>query len=998
MTNLKLADTPLTLTLFGPMQVQVASSPLSSLRSRKSLWLLALLTLRQGKPVERDWLAETLWPDADQEQALASLRPALSELRKALGEESERLLAPNRHSLQFSLAGADVDVAAFDAAIAAGSIPALARAVTLYRGPLLEGCSEEWIGQERLVREQDCLRALGILTNAALTTGDEVAAVEHARRAVALDPWSDAARRSLMEALSQGGDTNAALHVYRDFLEVLRSDLKAVPDEKISTLYQRLRKEARRRAVPAAAPETTALETTAPVITGYLPHPLTDLVGREEERSEVAARLRRSRLVTLTGPGGIGKTRLALEVAAEAVSEFSDGVWLAALESLTENSQIERQIASVMGVMDTSGQPLRETLTRYLRSRRLLLVLDNCEHLLDASAQFVGHLLRECVGVRVLATSRTALGITGETVWPVPALAVPDTDHLPTGRVTLTHVLMGYESVQLFVERAQAVQKTFTLMGENALSAAHICARLGGVPLAIELAAARVKSLTVAQIASRLDDHLNLLTGGNRAASSRQQTLRATLDWSYELLTGEERLLLARLSVFAGGWSLEAAEGICFGEGIAALQVLNLLTALVEKSLVIFEAGKTGGRYRFLETVRQYAAERLMSIGTWSVGRGMHQAWFLKLTHESKLSGAEVEASLRRLGDEYDNLRTALDWCEEDELGAEAGLELANALWPFWYMRAYFSEGKHYLGRALERTKALETTSVRAQALRGMGSILYRLGEYGAASTMHEESLEIQKRLGDKNGIASSLNSLGNTYLARGDYEKAKSTFEESLNIFQQSASKSHIAWSLFCLAHTAYLSGDHSAARPLFEESLTIRRVLGDKDSIATSLLGLGDAVRVQGDHVAAGTMFEECLSIFQEMENKSGSALALLGLGGVANDRGEPDSARLFVEESLSIFQILGEKKGLADSLRELASALLALTGPQKAARLWGAAEALRQAIGVPLLPFEQEEHEQQVTQARIALGDDVFTAAWAEGRALTCEQAADYALEAA
>jgi predicted ATPase len=775
--------------------------------------------------------------------------------------------------------------------------------------------------------------------------------VECARRAVALDPWSAAARRSLMEALSQGGDTNAALQVYREFLDVLRSDPKAVPDEKISALYQRLRKEARHRAVPAAVPETTALETIALGVTGYLPHPLTDLVGREEERLEAAARLRRSRLVTLTGPGGIGKTRLAIEVAAEAAPEFANGVWL---EALAEGSQIERQVALVLGVKEIPGQPLRETLTGYLRSTRLLLVLDNCEHLLDASAKFAGHLLRECMGVRMLATSRAALGMTGETVWPVPALAVPDTDHLPTGRVTLTHVLMGYESVQLFVERAQAVQKTFVLTADSALPVAQICARPEGMPLAIELAAARVKSLTAAQIAVRLDDHLSLLTGGNRAASSRQQTLRATLDWSYALLTEEERLLLARLSVFAGGWSLDAAETVCSDKGIAAHQVLGLLTALVEKSLVVFEAGEIDGRYRLLETVRQYAADRLRSSGALTAVRAKHRDWCLELTHESVLSGAEVEASLRRLEAEHDNLRTALACCEEDELGAETGLELAKALWPFWHIRAYFSEGQQSLGRALARTEALGATPVRAEALRGMGSILYRLGEYTAASARHEESLEIQKRLGDKKGTASSLNSLGNIHLARSDYEKAKSMFAESLNIFQELGNRSHIAWSLFCLAHTAYLLGDYSAARPLFEESLSIRRALGNKDSIATSLLGLGDAVKVQGDYAAARAIFEECLSIFQELENKSGSALALLGLGSVANDQGEPDSARRLVEEGLSIFQELGEKKGLAEGLFELASALLALTEPQKAVCLWGAAESLRQTIGAPLLPL--------------------------------------------
>ena len=473
------ADASFRLRLFGPMQALVDGNALPPMRSRKGLWLLALLTMRHDRPVEREWLAGTLWPDVEQSQAFANLRPILSELRNGLGSQKERLQSPDRHTLRLDLTGADVDLIAFDAAIAAKKLPELEKAIALYQGPLLEGCAEEWVFQERASREQNCLQALQQLGDAALTAREYVKAIHYYQKAAVMDPLLEAARRGWMEALAQNGDRNAALQVYREFAALLRNDLHAAPDEQTSALYARLRAEARQG---STQPVVTAQPMPAPSVTGYLPHALTDLVGREDERMEVATRLRRSRLVTLTGMGGIGKTRLALEVAREVVSEYADGVWLIALDALVEGKQVLPQIASVLGVKEEAQRDLMQSLDERLQNKRLLLALDNCEHLLQASAQAIGHLLRECEGVRVLATSREALGITGETVWAVPCLAVPDPAHLPQGQATLLRVLMGYESVQLFVERAQSIQKTFALTAENARMVADVCFRSGRHP------------------------------------------------------------------------------------------------------------------------------------------------------------------------------------------------------------------------------------------------------------------------------------------------------------------------------------------------------------------------------------------------------------------------------------------------------------------------------------------------------------------------------------
>src|SRR5579871_3480484 len=591
------------ITLFGPLQVRVQGQLLPPLRSRKPLWLLALLTLRSNRPVLREWLAGTLWPEVDQSQAFANLRPVLSELRRALAAESNRLQSPDYHTLMLDLTGAEVDLLRFDAAIAGGTLPDLEQAVGLYGGPLLEGCNEEWVLQERAAREQNCLQALQKLGEACVAGGDYDAAAVYYRQIVRIDAWQEAARRGWMEALAKKGDLNAALQVYREFVAFLKEDPRAVPDEQTRALYQRLRSEASQRVGTHAVVPAEVVAT--PMVKGYLPHPITELVGREDERIEVALQLRHSRLVTLTGMGGIGKTRLAREVASEVVGEYADGVWLVALEALSEGRLVIQQIASVLGLREERGRTPLQSVTEHLRTRRLLFVLDNCEHVLEASAQVVAHLLQECGELRVLATSREALGITGELVWPVSALTIPDPAHLPQSRSTLLRVLIGYETVQLFVERAQAVQKTFLLTGSNARIVAEVCFRLEGIPLALELAAARIKAMTVEQIAARLNKELDLLTGGNRAAQSRQQTLRATLDWSYALLSRPEQMLLQRVSVFAGGWTREAAETVCGGDAIEAHEVPDLLTALVDKSLVTYEKGEQEGegRYRLLEKI-----------------------------------------------------------------------------------------------------------------------------------------------------------------------------------------------------------------------------------------------------------------------------------------------------------------------------------------------------------------------------------------------------------
>jgi predicted ATPase/DNA-binding SARP family transcriptional activator len=633
MTVLEIPAPALEIILFGPMQVRLAGEPMPRVRSKQALWLLALLTLRHCRPVQREWLAGTLWPDSDASPAFSNLRVVLSELRSVLGDEGARLQTPSRHTLVLNLEGADVDLLAFDAACAGKSSDVLEQTVELYCGPLLEGCAEEWVFQERQQREQNCLRALETLAEGAHESGDINTAIRHWRRALHLDPLGEVVLRSLIEALARSGDSNAALQEYRDFTVLLqRSDPRASPDEETTALYRRLRKQVREKA--AATDSHAKEEALAPLVSGSLNQAPTELVGREDERLEVAERLSRARLVTLTGPGGIGKTRLAVAVAEEVIREYPHGVWLVPLEALAAAGgdsdggrdaglALVQQIASVLDVQGTARAPILTTVTEHLRKKRLLLVLDNCEHVIDPCSEVAAHLLRECPGLRILATSRETLRVRGEIVWSVPALPTPNPDHFPSGGSSLARALSGLDAIRLFAQRAEAIDKKFALTSGNARAVDLLCARLDGIPLAIELAAARAGVLTPAQVLEQLEAQpLDALSSGYRDTAPRHRTLRATLQWSYGLLPVEAQDFLADLGVFRVGFTLEAAQAVC-----THADVLEMLTVLQEASLVNVANVADGGtesRFALLETVRQFALDALERTGRATTVRLRH--------------------------------------------------------------------------------------------------------------------------------------------------------------------------------------------------------------------------------------------------------------------------------------------------------------------------------------------------------------------------------------
>lgn len=687
-----------------------------------------------------------------------------------------------------------------------------------------------------------------------------------------------------------------------------------------------------------------------------LPRQLTSFVGREREIAEVTRLLGSAALVTLTGAGGAGKTRLALQVAANLVDAHADGVWLAELAALSDGSLVVQAIVQAVGVKEEARRPLVETLVSVLRPRALLLVLDNCEHLVEPCAALVDRLLRACPKVQILATSREPLGIAGETVFRVPSLPLPDPERLPP-----IEQLVHYEAIRLFLDRALAVQPSYVVTERNAPALAQVCHRLDGIPLAIELAAARVGTLTVEQIAARLDQRFRLLRGGSRTAMPRQQTLRATVDWSYDLLPERERLLLHRLAVFAGGWTLEAAETVCSGDGIGEHEVLDALSALVNKSLVQAEERGEEVRYRLLETVRQYAREQLEQSGEEAVVCARHLNWLLALAERAatEARGLRQATWLDRFEAEHDNFRAALGW--STSVGdTEAGLRLATLLLGLWSVRGYSGEGRARLADLLARVP--ERTRARAGGLTAAGYLALRQGDYAAALPLLEESLALWREVGDQPGLARALRTLGEALYGQGEHLQAKKLLEESLALYRELGDTSSIpgesstlARVLCCLADIAYAQADYVPTSALYEEALAVAREYGQMHDVGYALRGLGHLARLQGDYERATELLRESLVVVAALNDKRCTPLSVEGLACVASELGQWE----------------------------------------RAARLFGAAEALREAIGVTLLPAERVDHDRAAATARALAAEVAFAAAWAEGRTMTLEQAADYAL---
>jgi len=713
----------------------------------------------------------------------------------------------------------------------------------------------------------------------------------------------------------------------------------------------------------------------ADIRTNNLPLPLTSFIGREREIAEIKSLLERARLLTLTGAGGSGKTRLAIQAAGELVCETEEEVWWVDLAALSDPGLLTQAVAATMGVREQSGRALSETLVSYLRTKKLLLLLDNCEHLIAACAELAGKLLRACRGLKVLATSREALGVNGEIVLHVPGLSLTG----PGGPPIVEEP--GCESVQLFVERAAAALPRFALTEQNAATVAQICRRLDGMPLAIELAAARVKALAVEQIAARLDDCFRLLASGSRAELPRHQTLRATIDWSYDLLAPAERALLHRLSVFAGGLTLEAVEVVCAGDGIAQDNVLDLLSRLVDKSLInVAEHERDGvARYRLLETVRQYGQERLLDSAEAAAVRRRHVRFFLRLAEEiePRINTAERRKWLGRLADERGNLRAALRYAIEMK-EPEIALRLAGAIFWFWFHRGDWTEGRKWIAEAIAECRTLIAESGVAPD--------------GKAAAFNPQS---PTRYGRNAHLAKALFGEGVLAWAQGDHAAAKSQLEESVAIWREIQDRLGLAHALHFFSVELLGHGENARARALAEESVAIFRQSEDRFGLAASLASLGVVALTQADYPSAQSFLAESVAVFRASGDDWGLALPLRNLGVVAFRLGDYERAVTLLQESLIVQRELGERWFISRSLETLAETLALQGDHERAARLFGAGEALREAVGASVLPFYRDDYERGLAAVRAGLSGEALAEAWAAGRAMAMAEAIAFAL---
>ena len=756
-----------------------------------------------------------------------------------------------------------------------------------------------------------------------------------------------------------------------------------------------------------------------------LPFQPTPFIGREKEVAALGQLLCREdvHLVTLTGPGGIGKTRLALQVAAELSDLFADGISFVDLAPLNDPALVIAAIAQSLGIREVSGQPLLERLKDELQRKQMLLLLDNFEQVVSAAVQ-VADLLATYPLLKVLVTSRVVLHVQAEHEFFVPSLSLPDPNHVPD-----LAALSQYEAVALFLRRAQSARSDFHVTNANAPAVAEICVRLDGLPLAIELAAARMKLLSPEALLVRLHQPLHVLTSGPRDVVARQQTLRNTIEWSYQLLNAQEQQLFRRLSVFVCGGPLSAIEATSLGS--EAESVLDTVASLADNSLLQRVEQQAGEEPRFamLETIREYALESLEALGETEAARGAHAAYFLRLAEEAEqgMAGPQQAVLLERLEQEHDNLRAAMQWSlEQAEEGKAMALRLGGALYSFWFVRAYFSEGRDFLERALSRGDEV-AAPVRAKALYAASQLHDALGSLDQAEEFYEQSLALYRELGDTRGIASCLHLLADIAWGRANLALARSEGEESLLLFRELDDKRSVAYLLYHLGSLAVEQGEYARGRDLLTESLMINRELGDTRIIALSLFNLallyrlsggnlaqantwldesfalsrelGDKESIanclslsgmlaldEGDTASARSLNEQAMALFKEMQQQHGTALSLYALAQVATAGGDHARSQALYEQGVGVARKSGDKRTIPSGLEGLAVAIAAQGNHAWAAHLWGAAETLREAIGAPMPPVECAPYHRAVAAARTQFGEKAFATAWAEGRMMS------------
>ena len=1035
-------NTKFVLNLFGAFESYVDGKPLPSLRAVKGKHLLGLLALRAGQEVSRQWLAETLWPDS--ETPSDSLRQSLSDLRQKMGEQAFRLESPVKSTLRLNCENAAVDVIAFDKAVKRDDAEELRHAIGLYRGDLLEGVGEVWVLAERETRRQAYLKGLETLAAQSRIDGDTQAEIAYLRRTLASDPCRETAARNVMIALEKAGEPQAALDVYYQLRQRLQDDGNAIPESETRALYQRILNRDKGVAKNGKSGKPSALKdnsTPAPEWLarsssleegGNVPLALTPLIGREMLLREIETRVLTHPLVTLAGTGGVGKTRLATQAARELKASFDDGVWFVDLSAAVSPSQVAQEIARVFGIRTETGNDVGEIIANVLRPRHLLIALDNCETCLQAVAGMAQELLRACPHLRLLATSRERLGLTGESVVAVKPLETPTISNSPQppapspkkawekGRQSFSGSkanevlevssqraetnllkLLDVPSVRLFVERAQATRDDFAVTADNAPYVAEICRRLDGLPLALELAGPLLELLTPQEIAAKLNQRFALLTEEGKLRPTRHQSLHAVIASSVDLLPEVERILLRRLSVFVGGWTLDAAEAIAKDEAgrmkdeerkqetgnrgqhsptpntqhPTPVSSFASLRSLVAKSLVVAEEWNGQMRFRLLESIREFAAEMLIEAGEAANLRVRHLDWMLHTARQAapELTGGRQAAWLERLEVETGNLRRALDWAEHDSPGRQQGLALANALGRYWQIRGHFAEGRERLSRLLDAPETQKPTVLRANALNWLALLSVFVGDLEGAETACRAGLTLWEQQGESRGAAGSLGILGIIAANRGDYASAEKWYRQALEGARGVGDQHGEAGTLGYLGINAVNQGYYEEARQCYEASLQLRRALNDVWGIAACLNNLGQLARKNGEPQRARELLSESLILRRELRDRRNVGITLNVLALLAWEQNDLPEASACLLEATDLFDQLGDRRSLAYALEAWARIAVKTSEPERALRLYEAAKLLRERVGSPLPPAEQTELERCFLPAPPTLRDE-------------------------
>ncbi len=994
------------LSVFGPPLIECDGVALK-LDTRKTLALLVYLAVT-GRSHRRESLVALLWPESSPVSGRAGLRNALHALRHALGDG---LLESNRETVAIVRSSELwTDVVEFRGLmhecrahnhgadeVCADCLEPLRTAVDLYQGEFSSGFGlrdsvsfDDWqLAQTESLRN-DVEYGFDRLIRCLKVAGNVRQAIDCARRWLELDRVSEEAHRYLIELYAESGQRTAALRLCEECARVLKEELGAKPDGRTKRLCDEI------RAGGLSARDCAPQQAAKAAVTNLLLRP-TPFIGREHEKRQVRGLLSTTPLLTLIGAGGCGKTRLALEVAASVVGGYAHGAWLVDLAAVSDAGRVTSTVARALDLHEAQGQSIEESVLGYLEHKQLLLMLDNCEHVIQSCAELVTNLLGRCPKLKILATSSEPLAVAGETVWRVPSLSVPKMDVMQAAALT------RYDAVNLFVERARSALPGFALTDQNSGAVAQICRRLGGIPLALELAAVRVRVLSIESLLARLDHRFELLTGGNRTALPRHRTLRATVDWSYALLDAKEKALLSRLGVFAGSWNLEAAEAVCAdpdagGPGIEGGEISGLLARLVDKSMVVAEDSYTDRRYSMLETIRQYGVEKLEEAGEGGPLRARHGAWFLELAEraEPELYGSHQGLWLSHLDEDYDNMQAAMALFLEDKNGRD-GLRLAGALGWYWFRRARYTEGLHWLNGFLDESKEAQPRGIEARALYYLGWLIMMLHGWTASEDPFSRSLELYRQAGDRRGIALTLAWVGwhGSWFAR-DNAPGYAHMDESVAI----AREAEDPWVIAHCLRTAY-SGharedrDIAFVRKALEEAIDLSRRTGDSFILCWSVHGLGDVYRYNRHFQEAVSWFQKSLEIARDMHDWFLIFHTLRDLGDSYIGLRRTDKARECFAEALKLATECGANAHASDFLEFLGYIAMLEGHKQRAARIWGASKVYR-AKAKEIHANVYLERRAFQSADKLGIDEETFAAEWAIGREMTLEQAVEYALE--